>query len=135
MGKVVVKMHHLGFHRLDKSTIWQYEEEERQPHPVILWGLATVYGVDYSELCSLLVNDVTNGLVGEVASSDQLSEEAVQIARAFDLGSPALQKAMRLAVEAYESTPGRDLARHESSTGVSGRRDGNRVRTRKSQGH
>lgn len=105
---IAQQMVRLGFTRTNRSTIHKYEDG-RPPDFGMLIGLARVYDQPFTDLCLLMASELSEA-IGAPTEVPPLppSDEALQIARAFDAGPESLQKLLRQAVNvSQDSSSGR----------------------------
>jgi len=101
LDQVAERLQALGF-KTGKRTVSEYEHG-RPPNMAILWGLCQVYRLDFVQHCMLVANELTGGLVNAAPTETPISEEATEIARAFDRGPDDLKDLIRHAVRMNET--------------------------------
>ncbi len=58
LSTVLRKLRQLGIDNISRSTLYQYEKGQvTAPDPVVLWGLAQIYGIDVGQLIEALARN------------------------------------------------------------------------------
>lgn len=87
LGQVAQRAKSRGY-QISTTALFRYETQGRVPKVDALAAIAAGYGLDFMEICSRVAAEL-NGQ--PVPLNPPLSEEALQIAQAYDAGPPQLR--------------------------------------------
>jgi transcriptional regulator with XRE-family HTH domain len=135
LGAVVIRLARLGI-QTDRGTISRYERDKRlRLDPLVLWGLADVYGEPIERMCAELAE--RSGLKVEAIPSSRLTETEENERKVIRLFRRAPSSVQREITELLEFKVRRSATKGETNPpqprAVVGRRTASRRKTSRSR--